>query len=94
MINKIPPNASVSASYVVVPHLTHRDKIYDFPNPFKSCNWGSGKDDPPLEYVDYLLLSKEHIAEYNSILQPLIENKTYQVLIRSVDFTLFGLRKH
>lgn len=93
MLDIIPPDASVSASFMVVPHLTHRDKIYDFPNPFKASNWGNGKDDPPMVYVDYLLLSNEQVAERNSIIQPLIEKKIYQKVLRSDYFTLFRHQK-
>lgn len=32
----------VSASYQFVPHLSHRDEIYDWPNPFVPTNWGNG----------------------------------------------------
>lgn len=35
-----PPNASVSATYTFVPHLTHRKLIYTFPNPWIRSNWG------------------------------------------------------
>jgi uncharacterized membrane protein len=37
----IPPDASVSALQMIVPHLTHRKRIYMFPNPFQSCWWGN-----------------------------------------------------
>lgn len=89
LMGKIPPNASVSASFMVVPHLTHRDKIYDFPNPFKSSNWGNGKEEPPLEYVDYLLLSNEHMGDYSKVLQRLLDGKKYRTELRSNCFTLY-----
>jgi len=89
LMDKIPPDASVSASFMVVPHLTHRDKIYDFPNPFKSNNWGNGKDNPPLEYVDFLLLTRNHMLEHNAVIQPLIEKKIYQTAFISEHFILY-----
>jgi uncharacterized membrane protein len=36
----IDPAAPVSAHYHLVPHLTHRPRIYEFPNPFTPANWG------------------------------------------------------
>jgi len=93
MAGKIPGNASVSASYIAVAHFTHRDKIYNFPNPFKAHYWGNWKEEPPLEYVEYLLLTKNHVTEFNSILQPLMENKIYQVEVKGSEFTLFKRTK-
>ncbi len=39
-LSLIPPHASVSASYHLVPHLTDRELIFSFPNPFHPRNWG------------------------------------------------------
>lgn len=39
-VDLVPDGVSVSASYQFVPHLTHREGIYEFPNPFRERNWG------------------------------------------------------
>lgn len=93
LITLIPKGASVSATHDMVPHLTHRTKIYNFPNPFKAHYWGNLKEEPPLEYVDYLLLSKGGIKDNNEILQPLIENGTYQFVGESANIELFERHK-
>ncbi|MGI9022084.1 MAG: DUF2079 domain-containing protein [Acidimicrobiales bacterium] len=36
----LPEGAPVSATYYFVPHVAHRDKVYDFPEPWKAVNWG------------------------------------------------------
>ncbi len=36
----IPSGAAVSADYNLVPHLTHRQLVYTFPNPWVSSNYG------------------------------------------------------
>lgn len=36
----IPDGAAVSATYSLVPHLSRRERIYEFPNPFAERNWG------------------------------------------------------
>lgn len=36
----IPDEESVSATYHWVPHLSHREQIYTFPNPWIPVNWG------------------------------------------------------
>ncbi len=37
----------MTATYYLVPHLTHRVHIYEFPNPFVVANWGINGEDPP-----------------------------------------------
>jgi uncharacterized membrane protein len=63
----IPPDAPVSAQFNLVPQLTRRTRIYEFPNPFRAANWGlDGDAHPPrdqqeLRYVivDRSLLDKD-----------------------------------
>lgn len=45
-VDLVPGGAAVSASYYVVPHLSHREQIYTFPNPWHAHNWGVGGDAP------------------------------------------------
>lgn len=53
----IPEGASVTATYYIVPHLTHRRLIYEFPNPWVTTNWGIGNEDPAdPSRVDWLVL--------------------------------------
>ena len=35
-----PADAAVAATYNIVPHLSHREQIYTFPNPWFPLNWG------------------------------------------------------
>jgi uncharacterized membrane protein len=42
----VPRSAGVSATYYLVPHLTHRRLVYEFPNPFKVVNWGVHGEHP------------------------------------------------
>jgi len=41
-VAEVPSDAVVSAPYNLVPHLSHRNEIYTFPNPWKSSNFGPG----------------------------------------------------
>jgi uncharacterized membrane protein len=57
----IPPDVPVSAQFNLVPHLTHRVRIYEFPNPFRTANWGlSGDVHPPrnLREVRYVVVDR------------------------------------
>jgi uncharacterized membrane protein len=58
-IREVPPNAAVSASYVFVPHLTHRVRVYEFPVPWRDINWGvrgEHLDDP--KRVDWIVVDR------------------------------------
>lgn len=44
MLERIPPEASVSADTHLVPHLAHRRQIYLFPNPFVPVCYGNGAE--------------------------------------------------
>jgi uncharacterized membrane protein len=39
-VDLVPAGAPTSAIYNMLPHLAHRDQIYDFPVPWRNVNWG------------------------------------------------------
>lgn len=60
----------VTATYYIVPHLTQRRYIYEFPNPFRVANWGVNGEDPPRKSTsDVLVLD----VALNGSDQPLYE---------------------
>ncbi len=69
----IPAGDGVSADYLVVPHLTHRQRIYTFPNPWRNSNYGiepSDHGDPAgVRWIvmDTSLLNPDDRALYESI---------------------------
>jgi hypothetical protein len=53
----VPRDAGVSASYYLIPHLTHRRYAYEWPNPWILGNWGlPGEAPPDPATADYLVL--------------------------------------
>ncbi|MCZ7532535.1 MAG: DUF2079 domain-containing protein [Acidimicrobiia bacterium] len=46
-LDLIPGDAVVSADWFISPHLTHRDTIYMYPNPFVRDAWGVASEPPP-----------------------------------------------
>jgi len=77
-ISKIPEEAVVSASYNLLPHLSHREKIYVFPVPFKALYWGvNGENLPSPATVDFFILDKKIIekGDFNMYIKPLINVK-------------------
>jgi uncharacterized membrane protein len=54
----------VAASDFLVPHLSHRENIYLFPNPWKIHYWGIAGEHPHHpNKVDYLVLDSSSLAE-------------------------------
>jgi uncharacterized membrane protein len=74
----VPPGASVTAIYYLVPHLTHRTLIYEWPNPFTRppANWGVEGENPGnparVQYLalDTGLIGDEHKRLYESLTAP------------------------
>ena len=62
----VPPGAGVSATYNIVPHLSHRVDIYEWPNPWVVSNWGvRGENLPAPKDVEYLVLDLTVVAPEN-----------------------------
>lgn len=58
------PDDAVSASYYLVPHLTHRSRIYTFPNPWRPSNWGVDDENPAdPRAVDWLIVDPTALTE-------------------------------
>lgn len=66
----IPADASVSASYQLLPHLAHRHEVYDWPNPFWASVWGNDDCDhlPDPVTVEYVALDLTQIGPSNQAL--------------------------
>ena len=62
----IPKDAVVSARARTATHLTHRDKVYEFPTPFSVTYWGDdsmdGKRLAVADEVDYVIETPEQLS--------------------------------
>jgi uncharacterized membrane protein len=70
MVHMVPAGAGVSATFNVVPHLSHRDVIYTWPNPWVRSYYGISNTEPP-EYpstVRYLVLETADNSPADEIL--------------------------
>lgn len=61
----VPDDASVTATFALVPHLSHRDEIYDWPNPWVPSYWGNNDTYrlPNPSEIDYVVLDTFHVGE-------------------------------
>jgi uncharacterized membrane protein len=57
----IRPKDKVTATYYIVPHITHRQYAYEFPNPFRVTNWGINGEDPPDARTSDTLILDTHV---------------------------------
>jgi uncharacterized membrane protein len=55
----IPSHGGISATYYIVPHVTHRRFAYEWPNPWRQANWAIHDERPPNPAtVDYLVVDR------------------------------------
>jgi hypothetical protein len=66
----VPADASVTATYQLLPHLAHREQIYDWPNPFVPAYWGN--DDcyrlPSPTAIDYIVVDRNAVGEGQKVM--------------------------
>lgn len=74
LLARIPAGASVSADYALVPHLSHRQRVYLFPNPFRTRNWGINNRSPhDADVVEYIIARTRIIrAEGKELIDDLV----------------------
>lgn len=77
----VPADADVSATYYLIPHLTHRSGAYEWPNPWKLVNWGlSGEAAPDPDSVDFVVLDT-NLGQESELLADLLSSGEYDVLL-------------
>jgi len=90
MLDDIPANASVSASYDIVPQLSHRRTIYMYPNPFQTEYYGiDNLQKPPDMKPDYLAIDSDLNPNERHIIGNFTENRDYTLIGRTGQFELY-----
>ena len=64
-LDLVPDDVSVTATFGLVPHLSHREEIYDWPNPWVPSYWGNNDTYrlPNPREIDYVVLDTLHVGE-------------------------------
>lgn len=95
LVARVPADAGVAASYTVVSHLTHRDHIYTWPNPWIRSYYGVSATQPGLHprTVNYLVLD---LTENGAASTTLLDRLTgpggpFQILVEK-DQALLAVR--
>ncbi|MEY4362167.1 MAG: hypothetical protein RL391_1473, partial [Actinomycetota bacterium] len=64
-VDLVPDDVSVTATYSLLPHLTHREQIYDWPNPWVPAYWG--EDDrfrlPSPSSIDWIAVDRRQVGD-------------------------------
>jgi uncharacterized membrane protein len=94
-VSLIPADAAVSAQTNIVPHLTRREQLYQFPNPFDRWFYGefaledpAGNTAPSAEYpfaVDWIVVKPSETGRFRSVLNKLIDTKQFEVVFDEND---------
>ena len=86
----IPDDATVSAVYNLVPHLSARKVIFQYPNPFVKAYWGLSRNAPytDIKFVDYVIRDMRRDKEYEPFTK-LVEAGTYVVKKSEGPFVLY-----
>jgi uncharacterized membrane protein len=87
-VSMVPDDASVTATYGLLPHLSHRERIYDWPNPFQPAYWGN--DDtyrlPDPSTIQYLVIDRQQVGEaQKQLLSDLTDGDPYRILFDQQD---------
>jgi uncharacterized membrane protein len=71
-LTRVPGGAAVSATYSLLPHLSQRRAIYDWPNPFVPNVWANRNCDnlPDPSTIDYLAIDRTQVGVNE---RPLVE---------------------
>jgi uncharacterized membrane protein len=71
-LSVVPDDAGVSATYYLVPQLTHRVHIYEWPNPWVAAHWGvRDENPPPPSVVDYLVVDTDLLGNSSDLFRRL-----------------------
>lgn len=87
VVDAIPDDASVTASYFLVPHLSHREHVYTFPNPWRSSNYGAGGTSTPLpdqNSVDRVVVDRAPLNEADrQLFDRIMESDQFETVSRT-----------
>ena len=90
-LRQVPADASVTATYRIVPHLTHRPEVFSWPNPWMTTNWGINDQNPrDSDRVDYLVIDRAMVTDdpYKDLLRRIEESPCYSHVFDQSDIVV------
>lgn len=61
----VPDDVAVTATYTLVPHLTHRELVFEWPNPWVESYWGvdDGYRLPDPSIIEWIVIDRNHVNQ-------------------------------
>ncbi len=85
----VPDGAPTSAVYNFVPHLAHRELIYDFPNPWRVVNWGvRGEHPPDPAAVRWLVVDRRVMSSEDAALLARLLRHQFEIVLERDDIVV------
>jgi uncharacterized membrane protein len=95
-VDIVPDDASVSATYSLLPHLSQREQIYNWPNPWVPSYWSNDDDYrlPDPSAIEYLVVDRLQVGgEQTELLDSLIGPDGDYEVIYERDDVIVGRRR-
>ncbi len=93
-VRLVPDDAVVSASSLLVSHLSHRAEIYLFPTPFRRHDYGlQGAAMPDSDRVEWIVSSTALAPEYREVLDTLLASPDFEVVFDSDEVVVLHRRQ-
>ena len=83
-VELVPDDASVTATYTIVPQLSRREQIYDWPNPWVESYWGvdDGHRLPSPDAIEWVVIDRNHVSvEHLPVLDEITGGGDFDVLL-------------
>jgi uncharacterized membrane protein len=93
-VRLVPDDAVVSASSLLVSHLSHRVEIYLFPTPFRRHDYGlQGAAMPDSDRVEWIVSTTALAPEYREVLDTLLASPDFEVVFDSDEVVVLHRRQ-
>jgi hypothetical protein len=85
----VPDGAPTSAIYNLLPHLAHREQIYDFPVPWRNVNWGvHGEHLADPADVQWIVVDRRIISAADAALLDHLLQRQFRVVFERDDIVV------
>jgi uncharacterized membrane protein len=88
-IAAVPDGAPTSAIYNLLPHLTHRAEIYDFPVPWRYVNWGvDGEHLADPANVQWIAVDRREMSSEDQALFDRLTSRQFRIVFDEEDMVV------
>jgi hypothetical protein len=99
ILEHVPSDDSIAAWTTFVPHLSEREQVYLFPNPFTEFYYATpgaygadGGDMPDPDAVDWVFVRTDSYDEFDALIQEIVDSGEWVVVADDDPFQLLRRR--